>query len=906
MTTDRRIPVYFLPSSQHLRMDTTLGYATTELAHGEVTAFAPLRRLQVGAVIANRYEIRQHLGTGGYGVVYLALDRTLETEVALKTLRPDRQSPAALARFRREVNVAHEISGPNLVRVFDIGSDGELWYLTMEVVRGGSLRDRLRDGPLPVREAIVIATGILDGLGELHAKGAIHRDLKPENILLSPNGEPKLADFGLARFLDEERARNATATSAIVGTSNYMAPEQALNRAVDPRSDLYALGIVLFQMLTGQLPFAKAQNVVGALSSQIRQSAPDVRTLRRDVPLWVALVISRLLAFEPARRYASAVRVARVLRRERVDVPSLLTPARVVGSAMLVLFIVTAIVLATPRKSMRFARLSEFGEDGVEAVSTKGEVLWHLDHVQRSIAAHYALARLGRGARPVIATVLLRPHDFTPPNRQLLSFLDPDTGRVLRQTLLPSGAEHFTRWPDHYFTSSLNAVDLNNDGVDEIVVSYQQIPESGTYIVLYEPRSDRARIVFLGMGGYRYSGAEDVDGDGRRDMIILGIDNGVNWYNAFAAVRIDPWIDDTRSAPAAPIAFSPDMANLNEADLIWYLFLPRGWVAEVASALRWDPIRSRVTIPYSNRPPAVVTYDGFLAGDRSSIPPRERDAFRRTAWRHYCESARILAAGLNAAALRESESAVAAAKSSSDSILLEVMQVALAKTLVATGRRDEGEAMFRQLAGGSENASEIAYDAGRAFYLHGEIDRAVGWYVRGIGAGGGVGDGKSKHEYIQAIVFALAEQRAWNEAIGHIDRFRAAYVTGPYDWVAMYREFVRWRAGGTPQAEAIRVSDFTTDLGHYWLLEFRNAHQEDARELLRLTQQQIDIHAETRAALWSLKAELLARLGRNNEAAVAARQAWEVGQADAKWNIIARGHLPLIQERLSRFGPRGR
>lgn len=874
-------------------MDITIGSSTTELTGGEGTAFTSFQRLRPGTLIVNRYEIRRHLGTGGYGIVYLAFDRFLGKEIAIKTLRPDRQSPAARLRFQREVKVAREISGRNLVRVFDIDSQGELWYLTMEVVDGGSLRDRLRDGPLPVDEAVAIAVGIANGLAELHSASAIHRDLKPENVLLSAGGQPKLADFGLTRLLDQERAQGPTVTGAIVGTTDYMSPEQALGGDVDARGDLYALGVVLFEMLTGHVP---ARN---------RQQPPDVRAQRRDAPLWLSLLVTRLLEFEPDRRHASAEIVVRILRRRRLDVRALFTPIRAIAFLVLLLVVAAAIVLAFSQRPMHFARLSEAGETEIAAIGTSGDVLWHRDHVQARTAARYALVRLEPKARPAIATILLRPHDYSPQYRQILSFLDPDTGRVLRQAVLPSAAEEFTRWPDHYDVSSLYAADFNDDGVDEVVISYQQIPESGTFVVLYEPKLDRARIVFVGMGGYRFMGAEDVDGDGRRDLFVVGIDNGVNWYNACAAVRIAPWIGETRMGETAShtrlLVYSPDMANLNDEDLLWYTFLPRGLTVDAASALQWDKARRRITIPYSNRPPVIVTFSGFLASDLSSTPAKRRDAFRRTAWKHYCESVRVLAAGLNAEAVRESERALAAATNSSDSILMEVMQVALAKTLVTVGREDEGSVIFYRLAVSSENSSEIAYDAGRAFHLHGRLDQAVSWYMRGISTGGRVGDGKSKHEYIQAIVFALAEKKAWNDAIAHIDQFRIAYVTSDYDWVAMYREFVRWRMGGLPRTDTIRIFDHTTDLGHYWALEFRNAHGEDPNELLRLTQEQIDLRAETRAALWSLKADLLARLGNDKEAAGAARQAWELGQADATWNVIARGHLPLIRERLIRY-----
>src|SRR4051794_12211799 len=169
----------------------------TESVDGEFSGGPAPEVLDAGSVIADRYEIRRVLGSGGYAIVYLAHDRRLNTEVALKAMRADRNSPAALTRFRREVNIAREAASPRLVRVYDIGIDGDLWYLTMEVVRGESLRERMRRGPLAIAEAIEITNGILEGLTALHALKIVHRDLKPENVLLDTEGAPKLADFGL-------------------------------------------------------------------------------------------------------------------------------------------------------------------------------------------------------------------------------------------------------------------------------------------------------------------------------------------------------------------------------------------------------------------------------------------------------------------------------------------------------------------------------------------------------------------------------------------------------------------------------------------------------------------------------------------------------------------------------------
>mgnify|MGYP003376175875 CR=1 FL=1 len=228
--------------------------------------------IALGSLVAGRYRVEAVLGSGGWGRVYRVADTALDRVVALKTLRVD--DPEALARFRREVRLASRVTHPNVIRLFDLGHWGALSFLTMEHVAGQSLRAHLAGGPLPVGEAAGIARQVALGLAASHACGIVHRDLKPENVLLGPGGRVVLADFGVAG-----EPTGSDPASAIVGTSAYMSPEQANGEAATPQADLYTLGLVLHEMLTGQVPLVGNGPVATALKRQ-REPAPPLRGLR--------------------------------------------------------------------------------------------------------------------------------------------------------------------------------------------------------------------------------------------------------------------------------------------------------------------------------------------------------------------------------------------------------------------------------------------------------------------------------------------------------------------------------------------------------------------------------------------------------------------------------------------------
>ncbi len=363
---------------------------------------ATIRLLAPGTSIADRYRIEEVIGAGGYGVVYLAFDRELARSVALKVLRPERASPEGLARFRREVAVARGISSPRLIRVFDIGTSENAIFLTMEHVAGESLKERLRQGPLPVDEAIRISVAVLEGLQPLHAAGAIHRDVKPGNILLGDDGSVKLADFGLARSGGDE---SLTHSGALLGTSEYVAPEQALGEDLDARSDLYSLGIVMYEMLAGRAPFL-AESTLGVVLARLKTSPPDLRKTRREVPSWLARVVGRLLERKPSDRYPDATEVLRDLeqRRARFHIRS---RSLVVAGAVVVSLLIVFGFAAVPR--VRSLPQPEVQEGRVTALARDGRALWSLPNT--SVPGSFALTHdppVCDEQKPIGPAVMLR------------------------------------------------------------------------------------------------------------------------------------------------------------------------------------------------------------------------------------------------------------------------------------------------------------------------------------------------------------------------------------------------------------------------------------------------------------------------------------------------------------------
>jgi serine/threonine-protein kinase len=267
-------------------------------------------RLENGALFANRYEIRGLLGAGGMGTVYRAIDRELGEAVAVKTLTGAalEEGGAALDRFREEIRLARRISHRNVVRTHDLGVSGANYYLTMELVDGRSLEDVLaQEGTLSPGAVQSIAIQALRALDAAHAVGVVHRDIKPPNLLLDGSGLLKVTDFGIARLADANgRGGKLTATGMVVGTPAYMAPEQLSGEVVDARADLYALGAVLYECLTGKSPHEGLGLMQLFARAQQATPAPDPRAQRPETPTGLAEVIRTALSPQPAGRFANA------------------------------------------------------------------------------------------------------------------------------------------------------------------------------------------------------------------------------------------------------------------------------------------------------------------------------------------------------------------------------------------------------------------------------------------------------------------------------------------------------------------------------------------------------------------------------------------------------------------------
>jgi serine/threonine protein kinase len=261
-----------------------------------------------GSTFANRYEVKEILGQGGMGTVFKAVDRELGEVIAIKTLKKDflAQDPTALERFRGEIRLARRISHRNVVRTHDIGDHSGVYFITMECVDGKSLRELIKSrGRLPVAITLSVGKQLARALEIAHEQGVIHRDIKPHNMAVQADGVLKVMDFGIARLAQRPQESGVTQAGTIVGTPEYMAPEQLSGKELDARVDLYAAGCVLYECLTGKPPIT-ADTPYELVAKLIEDTPPGVRTINPEVPESLDALIAQLLAKEPEDRVASA------------------------------------------------------------------------------------------------------------------------------------------------------------------------------------------------------------------------------------------------------------------------------------------------------------------------------------------------------------------------------------------------------------------------------------------------------------------------------------------------------------------------------------------------------------------------------------------------------------------------
>ncbi len=267
-------------------------------------------------MVGNQFKIVSELGSGGMGIVYQAVDVLLEREVAIKQLRTEfSRTPDVAGRFLREAKIQARLNHPNITHLLTCIQEGEVFYIVMEFVSGTPLNKLI---PMPYHRLLPLAMQMLDSLEYAHGMGVLHRDIKPDNVMITPNGTVKIMDFGIAHVLGSTRH---TREKVIMGTLEYISPERITGKDPERGSDIYSLGAVLFEALTGRLPF-EAQSEFELLRQHLETPPPPVRSLVPDCPEWIELIINKALAKNPAERFASCAEMIAALSEEVAKLPA--------------------------------------------------------------------------------------------------------------------------------------------------------------------------------------------------------------------------------------------------------------------------------------------------------------------------------------------------------------------------------------------------------------------------------------------------------------------------------------------------------------------------------------------------------------------------------------------------------
>ncbi len=878
---------------------------TTSLWSDGEPSRAPIGLLAPGTALGERYEIRSVLGHGGFAVVYLAHDRQLGRDVALKVLREDRLSPGSLSRLKREVRVARDLAHPNLVRVFDIEGAGSAVFVTLEAITGGSLRDRMAKGPLPVEQAVAIATEIFRGLAALHGIGIVHRDVKPGNVLLTGDGTVKLADFGLALQLQGDDTR-VTATETTVGTLEYLAPEQALGEQIDERTDLYAAGVVLFEMLAGRLPHS-GRSSLGNLIARFREKPVEITQLRPEVPRWLARVLTRLLAHDRGDRYASAAAVLHDLeRRHAAALPGRYRRLAAAAALAAVALGALGLWLAAEARGRRFSHVAADGESVVIGVDRRGRTLWRRADVTR--AGNFVPFRLGAGGPTRLAATLDSP-DAPSLDRSLrLDILDPQSGQSVDHLTLPDGSLNHFQGFSRSFGCRIAAVDVDGDARDELVVVYSHRPFWPSFSVFVEPTLRRARAIFVGTGHHHFLGAEDLDGDGRRELLFGGINNRMGWRVGLAAVRVggDETEPEGFGGEPSPALSGDRFSRAYLADsLLWYAVGPRRLLRDGDRALTFDSAPQRLTLHFFGGEAVTYDADGFPFDHPGALGREQRLRARRNAMLAAGEGERLLESDHAREALPFLEEAAALARAVGD-LHLEgwIVQLGIEADALAGRDREAEHALETALSLEPEAASEAALTAARAWHRAGALERAVAAYRRAETLPG-FSTARPAWETLEGRVLALVELGRFDEARAVVRGYERSHAVDART-TAPYEAFVDWRAGGALDPARIEVGPGTIDLHRYWRLEGEAVHGADPEALLAKVRAERATQNGIAPLLDSLESELLFRTGRRTEAARLARKALADLDAGLSREISWRSHRPVLVERQERFEAAGK
>ncbi|MCM2314808.1 MAG: protein kinase [Thermoanaerobaculia bacterium] len=849
--------------------------------------------LAPGTLVASRYEIERLLGSGGFARVYAARDVELDQRIAIKILRADRMTPATLARLRREVSIAREIPRETLVRVYDLGQDGEHDFLTMELVEGETLRDRIRHKLLDVDEVAQVAEPVLDALGALHAAGVVHRDLKPANILLTQQGAVKLADFGLARRWDG--GGKVTRTEALVGTLEYVAPEQALGRQLDGRADLYAFGVLLFEMLTGKLPLEAATNL-GTVMAHIISAAPDVRTLRPDVPAWLAELIQQLMEKEPAARPQTASRVLETIRARKRDLGWRWrrSRARLAVYGLVVAVVAAGGVWSWQRYWSGFDHIEADAGRALRAIDRRGNVLWENRALVPGCSA--AVVKID-GRNPSVVGVPEAANRLLPVDEgHRLRVYDASTGKVESEMRITDATARFPLDPT-FSTAAIAAVDPDHDGREDVLLTYAHSPYWGSYSVYVDPRDTQSSPIFIASGHHRFVGMADIDGDGVDELFFAGMNNRMGWFAGIGAVKLvrdaapilagSPWIE----------AGTPDAeyARSSQKSLLWYALLPRmnEYACQLVSV---DVARRTLRFEFRGGEIAELDFDGFAVG-APVLSRADRRAERVAAYGRLRDALRASTSGAYENALRYVREAHSKADALGEPSLGEWAGINEAVILARSGRAVEAEALFDELAKSSGAPSEICWQAGQVFEATGELERAARYLQRGLASStAGTYRGRSPSGLLESLVLVLSQQEKWPEAREAVERYAATFPEEVRSAIP-YHAYLAWRSGRAI-GEVHAPKHGEQEVFGYWSFEARWAKSvADPMDFLEEMRTFRAIRNDPAYLYDSLESAVLARLGRAAEAKALAKKALDDTTEAARTQMIARAHMKVVKAR---------
>ncbi|MBZ0114581.1 MAG: serine/threonine protein kinase [Thermoanaerobaculia bacterium] len=856
--------------------------------------------LHTGSIFRSRYEIVEQLGRGGYAEVYRAKDLEIHREVALKILRPDRTNASSVRRLKREAAVARDMESPYLVRVFEVETSTRPPFLTMELVRGRSLREELNAGPISLDRILEVSRQVLLGLDALHGMGILHRDIKPSNVMITEDGAVKLADFGMVYQRTRESTR-ITESSAIVGTLDYVAPEAVLGETIDVRTDLYSFGLVLFEMLSGVLPYGDSSSALGSALERIHRSPPSVRSLRPETARWLEGVVARLLERHPADRFASASDVLAALEAHSAPRSRRVIRRNAMVAAGILLAGAITIRLATAPSRNATHSLShittEGPEPGLYGYSKNGETLWHRPDLQ---SPFWVAANLSPGGGPQPVGFRWQEGPMEKQSLHELVILDPQTGSEAETVTLPSGGDQFQGFADR-FTPELYPLDIDGDGGDEVVVTYIHTYWP-SYTVVYEPRWRRARLALVAAGHHRPIGVADVDDDGANELLFLGVSNRMGWYAGLAAVMLEPPINSTTSG-SNPLhtAWTPDgFLARRWHGMAWYALGPQGiWCSGIEACSTVDSELREIRIERPGIGQVRFSFDGFLVDDPiPDMTPEERNRRRGRAYRHLEEASRLWEADLEDRGETEARLAVEIAGEIGDRFLEDWARRNLGRIVIGRGRIEEGEEIFEDLSLISEAPTSAAFEAAVALHLAGRPDRSIRWYQRALGADRAWGPGRSRDRSVRALLLAYGEIGDYEGSLRALNRFSTRH-DGSSQSDIFLRPYVAWRSGAE-EVGIPPINDFAPDLDQYWFLETTLLQDPNLESLLERARLQIERSSDELPLLLSIAGEIVTRLGRNEEALELLAASYEGARAELTISIAVRAHFDLIVERYAK------